>query len=63
MNDLNKVIELGKQLAEPWKRATKVLSLLLVLTVLSLIFVVYNGSYVDFDASYNNNSEITQSKD
>lgn len=60
MNDLNKVIELGKQFAEPWKKATKILSILLVVSMVALIIVACNGSNVLLQADYNQHSEISQ---
>ena len=39
MHDLEKLVDLGKEFAEPWKKATKVLAVLLVIAVLALIVV------------------------
>lgn len=60
MNDLNKVIELGKQFAEPWKKATKVLSILLIISVIALVFVSCKTKHVKFNADFNSESEISQ---
>lgn len=60
MNDLNKVIELGKQFAEPWKKATKILSILLVVSMVALIIVACRGYDIHLQADYNENSEISQ---
>lgn len=60
MNDLNKVIELGKQFAEPWKRATRVLSVLLVFSFCVILFLSYRSGTVLFHADFNNESEISQ---
>lgn len=63
MNDLDKIIELGKHFAEPWKRATRVLSVLLLILVLVIAYMIYDSNHIDFSADFNNNSEIIQTKD
>ena len=60
MNDLNKIIELGKQLAEPWKKTTKILSILLVVSIVALIIVACRGNNIHLQADYNEQSEISQ---
>ena len=62
MNDLNKIIELGKQFAEPWKKATKILSILLVVSVIALVFIACRGNNIHLQADYNENSEIAQTQ-
>lgn len=60
MNDLDKIIELGKQFAEPWKKATKVLSVLLIISVIAVVFVSCKSKTIRFNADFNNESEISQ---
>lgn len=60
MNDLNKVIELGKQLAEPWKKATRVLAILLSISIIAVIILACRGANIHLQADYNENSEISQ---
>ena len=60
MNDLDKIIELGKQFAEPWKKATKVLAVLLVISICALIILACRGSNIHLQADYNEHSEISQ---
>lgn len=62
MNDLDKIIELGKQFAEPWKKATKILSILLVVSVIALVFIVCRGNSIHLQADYNEHSEISQTQ-
>lgn len=37
MRDLEKLVELGREFAKPWKQATKVLAVLLVASVIGLV--------------------------
>lgn len=60
MNDLNKIIELGKQFAEPWKKATRLLALLLLISICSLIILACRGNNIHLQADYNEQSEISQ---
>lgn len=63
MNDLQKLIELAKIVAKPWVIATYVLSFLLLVSVLSNVYVLMNGTEVIITADENNESVITQIKD
>lgn len=62
MRDLEKLVDLGKEFAEPWKKATKVLSVLLVIAVLGLIVVTYRDNSITIQADYNTQSDITQTQ-
>ena len=62
MYDLEKLVDLGKEFAEPWKKATKVLAVLLVSAVIGLIFVSFKHDNILLKADFNNESEITQTQ-
>ena len=62
MQDLEKVVELGREIAKPWKQATKVLAVLLVVAVIALIVVSWRESSITIEADYNNHSEISQTQ-
>lgn len=62
MQDLEKVVELGREFAEPWKRATKVLAWLLVLAVVGLFLLAYRDNSIVLKADLNSDSEITQTQ-
>ena len=62
MQDLEKLVELGREIAKPWKQATKVLAVLLVVAVVALIVVSWRESSITIEADYNNHSEISQTQ-
>lgn len=62
MQDLQKLVELGKEFAEPWKKATKVLSVLLVITIVALLVSSYKKNQIVLEADFNHQSEITQTQ-
>lgn len=62
MRDLEKLVDLGKEFAEPWKKATKVLSVLLVIAVLALIVVSWSKNTFTIEADYNTQSHVVQTQ-
>ena len=60
MRDLEKLVELGREFAKPWKRATRLLSVLLVLSLIGLFLLAYKDSEILLEADYNTHSEVTQ---
>lgn len=60
MRDLEKIVELGREFAKPWKRATQLLSVLLVLLLIGLMILSYKNGEILLKADFNNESEITQ---
>lgn len=62
MQDLEKVVELGREFAKPWKQATKVLTGLLVVAVVALIVVSWRKNTFTIEADYNTQSHIEQTQ-
>lgn len=62
MRDLEKLVELGREFAKPWKQATKVLAGLLIVAVIALIIVAFKRDNIVLKADFNNESEITQTQ-
>lgn len=62
MRDVEKIVKLGREFAEPWRKATKILSVLLVLSLIGLIAVTLQKNTVTIQADYNTESEITQTQ-
>ena len=60
MHDLEKLVELGREFAKPWKRAAQLLSVLLVLSLVGLFLLAYKDSEILLEADYNTHSEVTQ---
>lgn len=60
MRDLEKLVELGREFAKPWKQATKVLAVLLVVSLIGLMIMSYKNGEILLKADFNNESEITQ---
>jgi hypothetical protein len=60
MRDLEKIVQLGREFAKPWKRATQLLSILLVLLLIGLMILSYKNGEILLKADFNNESEITQ---
>lgn len=60
MRDLEKLVELGREFAKPWKQATKVLAVLLVLAIVGLLCLAYRDNGILLQADFNNESQITQ---
>lgn len=60
MRDLEKIVQLGREFAKPWKRATQLLSVLLVLSLIGLFLLAYKDSEILLEADYNTHSEVTQ---
>lgn len=61
--DLDKIIELAKELARPYKITTAILAVLLALSICINVYVLTRPMTVSFDAGGNNFSEITQSNE
>lgn len=62
MQDLEKVVELGREFAKPWKQATKVLAGLLVVAITTLLIVALRHNNIVLKADLNSDSEITQTQ-
>lgn len=63
MRDLEKLVDLGREFAKPWKQATKVLSVLLVVAIgVLLMLAIFKQDNIVLQADFNNESEITQSQ-
>jgi hypothetical protein len=60
MRDLEKLVELGREFAKPWKQATKVLAVLLVASIIGLVVLAYRDSSILLEADYNTHSEVLQ---
>lgn len=60
MRDLEKLVELGREFAKPWKRATQLLAVLLVMAIIGLLCLVYRDNGILLQADFNNESQITQ---
>ena len=60
MRDLEKLVELGREFAKPWKRATHLLAALLVLSLVGLFCLAYKDGAISFEADYNAHSEVLQ---
>ena len=60
MRDLEKIVQLGREFAKPWKRASQLLSILLVLLLIGLMILSYKNGEILLKADFNNESEITQ---
>ena len=59
--DLEKIIELAKILAKPYKITTYILAVLLVLSLCGNIYLMTQSVEVTFDANDNIESNINQS--
>lgn len=62
MQDLEKLVQLGREFAKPWKQATKVLAVLLVFAVIGLFLLAYRDNSVILKADLNSESQITQTQ-
>ena len=62
MYDLERLVDLGKEFAEPWKKATKVLAILLVAAVIGLIVVSWRKNTFTIEADYNTQSHVVQTQ-
>jgi hypothetical protein len=62
MQDLEKVVELGREFAKPWKQATKVLAGLLLCSIAALLIVALRHNNIVLKADFNSDSEITQTQ-
>ena len=60
MRDLEKLVDLGREFAKPWKRATQLLSVLLALSLIGIFLLAYKDSEILLEADYNTHSEVTQ---
>ena len=62
MKDVEKIVKLGREFAEPWRKATKVLSVLLFVAVFSLFLLAYRDNSIVLRADLNSDSQITQTQ-
>lgn len=62
MQDLEKLVELGREIAKPWKQATKVLAGLLVASIIGLIILSCRDNSILLEADYNTHSEVVQTQ-
>ena len=62
MRDLQNLVELGREFAKPWKRATQLLSVLLVVAVVALIVVSWRKNTFTIEADYNTQSHVVQTQ-
>lgn len=60
MQDLEKLVELGRESAKPWKQATKVLAGLLAASIVGLIILSCRDNSILLEADYNTHSEVMQ---
>ncbi len=60
MQDLEKLVELGREFAKPWKQATRVLAVLLVASIIGLIILSCRDNSILLEADYNTHSEVMQ---
>lgn len=60
MRDLEKLVGLGREFAKPWKRATQLLSVLLVLSLIGWLCLAYKDGAISLEADYNTHSEVLQ---
>lgn len=61
-NNLEKLIKLSKEVAKPWKIATGLLSLLLLLSIVGNIILSTKKAVINFSADSNIESTISQKK-
>lgn len=61
--DLEKIIELAKILAKPYKITTYILAVLLILSILGNIYLATQEIEVSFDANNNIDTNINQSNE
>lgn len=59
--DLEKIIELAKILAKPYKITTYILAVLLVLSIAGNIYLATDTNYITIEAADNTSSNVTQS--
>lgn len=59
--DLEKIIELAKILAKPYKITTYILAVLLVLSITGNIYLATDTNYITIEAADNTSSNVTQS--
>lgn len=59
--DLEKIIELAKILAKPYKIMTYILAVLLVLSICGNIYLATDTNYITIEADDNTSSSVTQS--
>lgn len=59
--DLEKIIELAKILAKPYKITTYILAVLLVLSIAGDIYLATDTNYITIEAADNTSSNVTQS--
>lgn len=59
--DLEKIIELAKEIARPYKITTYILAILLVLSICGNIYLATDTNYITIEAADNTSSNVTQS--
>lgn len=59
--DLEKIIELAKEIARPYKITTYILAVLLVLSICGNIYLATDTNYITIEAADNTSSNVTQS--
>ena len=61
--DLEKIIELAKEIARPYKITTYILAVLLVISLVANVYLATQNIEVSFDANDNIESNINQSNE
>lgn len=61
--DLDKIIQLAKELAKPYKIATGILAVLLALSIAVNVYVLTKPMVVSFEVAGNMFSDVTQSNE
>ena len=59
--DLEKIIELAKEIARPYKITTYILAVLLVLSIAGNIYLATDTNYITIEAADNTSSNVNQS--
>ena len=60
--DLDKIIELAKTIAKPYKVTTYILSVLLLISILANVYLLSQPAVVTFEADNNTSSDVNQTK-
>ena len=60
--DLEKIIELAKEIARPYKITTYVLGILLLVSILANVYLLSQPAVVTFEADNNTSSDVNQTK-
>lgn len=60
--DLDKIIELAKTIAKPYKVTTYILAVLLLISILANVYLLSQPAVVTFEADNNTSSDVNQTK-